>query len=109
MIKCKSGRFTPAFILLILSRGANHGLGILNEMDALVPRHRMDTAIIYRTLKDLEKKELIASYWLDSDAGPRKKNYEITEAGREQLDLLKDDVELVVDNLKIFLSLYDEL
>lgn len=70
----KRGRHAPAFILLAVALEPNHGLGILNTLNEIVPGNRLDTAIIYRKLSELEKKGCITSEWADSEAGPRKKN-----------------------------------
>jgi len=109
MNKGKTGRHAPAFILLILSMEPTHGLGILSKMDEFVPGHRLDTAIVYRVLKKLESENNIYSKWADSDAGPKKKVYHITEEGQETLKLFKDDIEKRIKRLQTFLELYDDL
>lgn len=106
MNKNKPGRHAPAFILLILRMQANHGLGILSKMDEIAPGHRLDTAIIYRVLKKLEQEEFIKSQWKDSEAGPKKKVYSITRAGKIELDKYKDDIEKVIKRLESFIEIY---
>lgn len=105
----KPGRHAPAFILLILSLGPNHGLGILNKMEEIAPGHRLDTAVIYRVLKKLEQEEFIKSEWLDSDAGPKKKVYHITESGKKELGNYKEDIEKVIIRLQAFIEVYSNL
>lgn len=41
---------------------------------------------LYPALQRMEKKELIKSYWGDSDSGGRRKYYSITDQGKKQLD-----------------------
>lgn len=106
MPRQKRGRHAPAFILLMIAKEPTHGLGILNLMDEHVPNHRMDTAIVYRTLKDLEKEGYIVSQWADSDSGPKKKIYELTPNGRELLSEFKADIEKSINNLEKFLTIY---
>ncbi|WP_430884966.1 PadR family transcriptional regulator [Fusibacter sp. JL216-2] len=105
----KRGRHAPAFILLAVALEPNHGLGILNTLNEIVPGNRLDTAIIYRKLSELEKKGCITSEWADSDAGPRKKIYSITDQGRDQLAEFKEDIEGSIKRLNNFLRLYDGL
>lgn len=109
MIKQKRGRHAPAFILLVLMKTPTHGLGVLNMMNEMVPNNRMDTAIIYRTLKDLENNGYIDSTWEDSGAGPKKKVYTVTSEGEKLLVIFKDDIEKSLSNLQTFLNLYDQL
>ncbi len=109
MVKPKRGRHAPAFILLSIAQGPNHGLGILNVMNEMVPNNRLDTAIIYRTLKDLEKEGHITSSWEDSGSGPRKKVYSITEEGYEKLDEYRKDIEKSLSNLMKFVEIHDNL
>lgn len=105
----KPGRHAPAFILLILSLGPNHGLGILNKMDEIALGHRLDTAVIYRVLKKLEEEAFIKSEWADSEAGPKKKVYNITEFGKKELSRYKGDIENVIKRLQSFLEIYSNL
>ncbi len=109
MMKAKRGRHAPAFILLAIANQPTHGLGILNKINQEVPNNRLDTAIIYRTLKDFESNGYITSDWADSNAGPKKKIYTITDSGREKLDAFRSDIEKSLNNLQQFIRLHDLL
>ena len=85
-----------------------HGLGILNRLNDLVPDNRLDTAVIYRQLKEMEGQGWITSDWEDSDAGPKKKVYAISQAGRDQLADFQKDIQKSMGNLQRFLTLYEE-
>ncbi len=105
----KPGRNAPAFILLVLSLGPNHGLGILKKMDEIVPSHRLDTAIVYRILKKMDKEAFVESEWLDSESGPKKKVYHITESGKVELAKNKKNIENTITKLQTFLEIYSKL
>lgn len=105
----KPGRHAPAFILLVLSLGPNHGLGILAKMDEIVTGHRLDTAVIYRVLKKLELDGFIRHEWVNSDIGPRKKVFYITETGKKELYRYKNSIEKTIERLQIFVEIYSEL
>jgi len=109
MANHKRGRHAPAFILLSIAEESSHGLGILNRLNELIPNNRLDTAIIYRTLKDLEKDEYVTSCWEDSGSGPRKKVYCITEKGLQRLDEYREDIEKSIQNLQGFMKMYETL
>jgi len=103
------GRHAPAFILLAVAVQPNHGLGILNALNDIAPGNRLDTAVIYRKLSEMEKKGCITSEWADSEAGPKKKIYSITDQGLEQLAEFKEDIEGSIKRLNNFINLYDSL
>lgn len=103
----KPGRHAPAFILLILSIEATHGLGILHKMDEIAPGHRLDTAVIYRVLKKMEGQGCITWSWVENPLGPRKKVYKITSQGLEVLDLYKADIQGAIQRLTGFVTLYE--
>ena len=103
------GRHAPAFILLAVALQPNHGLGILSTLNEIAPGHRLDTAIIYRKLSEMEKKGCITSHWEDSEAGPRKKIYNITEHGLKQLADFKEDIEGSIKRLNNFIRMYEVL
>lgn len=103
----KTGRHAPAFILLMLAEGPKHGLGILSAMDQEVAGHRLDTAVIYRTLKQMEKDHLVVAAWVASDLGPKKKVYSITSEGRECLASYRQDIEACIQRLNRFIAIYD--
>lgn len=54
---------------------------------------------IYETLKNLEKKKLIRSYWAESELGPPRKYYEITDKGRETLRILHEEVKKIINTI----------
>lgn len=101
------GRHAPAFILLAIALEPNHGLGILKKLQEIAPGNRLDTAVIYRKLSEMEKKGCIASEWVDSKVGPRKKVYRITENGMKQLEEFKADIEDSMKRLNCFLNVYE--
>ena len=109
MTKPKRGRHAPAFILLVIAIEPTHGLGVLNKINEQVPNNRLDTAVIYRTLKDFETKGFITSDWIDSDAGPKKKLYTITESGKIKLEEFRSDIEKSLNNLQQFIRLHDAI
>ena len=105
----KPGRHAPAFILLMLAQGPKHGLGILNAMNDLVKGNRLDTAVIYRVLKQLEASGDIQSEWADSVAGPKKKVYHITDTGMQSLVGHRKEIEQTIKRLNMFIDYFDAL
>ena len=46
----------------------------------------VDISTIYRKLRTMEKDNLVISSWSESDQGPKKRIYKITDLGIEELD-----------------------
>lgn len=83
----KSGRFIEACLLSLLKEGETHGYRL---MEKLIQREfveeNINISIIYRALRSMEKDLLVASTWEESDLGPNKRLYNITNKGIEELD-----------------------
>ena len=107
--KGQAYRHTPAFILLFLAREDCYGSGLLNTLQNELPRYVVDSAVIYRVLKDLEIEGAVTSYWETDTSGPARKWYTITNRGIEKLTELKADIEMRMQNFESFLRLYDTL
>lgn len=75
--------FRTAWLLLLLRDGSSYGYELRRELD--VRSTDLDPAVMYRTLRDMEQKGFITSHWMRSDAGPKRRVYDITEAGRDEL------------------------
>ena len=63
-----------------------------------------DAGYVYRTLRVMEEKKLIASQWDTKNAGPAKRVYEITPQGVEMLH----DWARTFENLKVSLEAFVE-
>ena len=107
--KGQAYRHTPAFILLFLARQDYYGSALMNTLQNELPRFVVDSAVIYRVLKDLELEGAVTSYWETDTSGPARKWYTITRLGIEKLSELKADIEMRMQNFESFLRLYDTL
>lgn len=83
---------TEVIILSQLSKHAMYGYEIAqkveNESEGFL---RFREGTLYPALKKLETQELVESYWQDSNEGPRRKYYKITNAGKKTLSDLKKE------------------
>ena len=109
MNKCRHGRHTPAFLLLLLAQGPSYGLALLTKLEEELPYNKLDSAAIYRSLQELEKTGAVATYWDTSEPGPARKWYRITKVGHEKLREFKRDIEERKKNLEFFLNTYSKL
>jgi len=109
MPKHRSGRHAPAFVLLFLARQEACGLDLLKSLQAELPQGRFDSAIVYRSLANLEKDGAVISSWDTSGSGPARKNYAITATGRALLAAFRDDIASSLECLAFFLDTFGHL
>ena len=73
-------------ILFVLRQKAKFGNEITSEILALTDNQiEIKQATLYSTLKKLEQKRLITSYWEDSKIGGKRHYYLLTDLGKEEL------------------------
>jgi DNA-binding PadR family transcriptional regulator len=80
---------TKAIILSILRQGNSYGYLIIKKIKELsAGKMNYSDGMLYPVLHRLEKEGLIRSYWAMENTKPRK-YYEITESGKEALQVEK--------------------
>ena len=76
---------TP-IVLAILAEGASYGYAILQRVKELSEgRMEWTDGMLYPVLHRLERFGYVEARWETSDSGRRRKYYQITAAGRDQL------------------------
>jgi poly-beta-hydroxybutyrate-responsive repressor len=79
-------RFLNVCLLVLLYDEPGYGYGLMDKLSSFgYDADEMNIGSLYRVLRNMEKSGLIRSSWEHSDSGPKRRVYEITEAGR--LDL----------------------
>jgi DNA-binding PadR family transcriptional regulator len=80
-------RWIEPFVLAMLARGDTYGYAIIGRFEEMhISNGPLDVGLVYRTLRDLERIGLVSSSWAEESAGPRRRAYQLTEAGFEVLD-----------------------
>jgi PadR family transcriptional regulator PadR len=100
-------RFMEPVLLLLLYQDASHGYDLVS---ALEPFGLGDVAPgpVYRTLRGLESAGLVESEWdTGSSAGPARRVYRLTEAGRRYLVDWVEELRETDSALHHFLAAYD--
>lgn len=100
------GRHTPAFLLLQLADAPAYGGMLMKKLENELPYCFSDSAMIYRSLKDMEDNELIKASWETKENGKPIKWYNITPKGLEMLNELAEDIKKRQANFEYFLSKY---
>ncbi|BAC12904.1 hypothetical conserved protein [Oceanobacillus iheyensis HTE831] len=86
-------------ILLLVSKQDMYGYEINNALNNL-PSVSLAAGSIYPILKRMVNKNWISFYWVDSEDGPRRKYYKITEEGESVAQKRISEYEELFDSLQ---------
>jgi PadR family transcriptional regulator PadR len=90
-----------AWLLLLLDRDAEYGYELRRQLEA--SGLSIEPTAVYRTLRKLESDGCVSSAWGKSEAGPRRRLYHLTPAGRDNLVHLTETVTVARDLYDMFL------
>ncbi len=95
------------WVLLLLSGDASYGYDLRRRL----AEHKVeaDPSKVYRVLRRLDADGSVRSRWSDPVAGPRRRVYEVTTAGRDRLDAIVELVWRVCDTYEDFAQAYDDV
>jgi DNA-binding PadR family transcriptional regulator len=75
------------FVLALLTEGPAHGYALMASLQVMgVSEGEIDVGQVYKTLRCLEGLGHVRSRWSTDPTGPRRRDYQLTEAGRGALD-----------------------
>lgn len=80
-------RFVQPCLLLLLHQGRSHGYNLIENLRTFgFAEDPVDSSVVYRYLREMEKDALVASEWdTEASAGPARRVYRITEEGDRAL------------------------
>ncbi len=91
---------TP-LVLAILAEGDSYGYAIIKRVADLSGGHLQWTdGMLYPVLHRLERHGLVAAEWGASETGRQRKYYRITDEGRAQLAVQREQWQVVDDTLR---------
>lgn len=90
-------------LLLLLAEGPSHGYELLEQVRRLGIRGA-EPGGLYRYLRGMERSELVTSWWEPSQAGPARRTYLLTDAGRAALE---QSIESLRDVRRVLVGLLD--
>ena len=89
------------YYILLALRKPNHGYGITQEVEELTDgRVTLGAGTLYGAIQTLQKKGWIDIYSVDTESR-KKKEYIITEAGREVFEAERKRLQELLDNAKL--------
>ncbi len=103
------GRHTPAFLLLLLADGPSYGALLFSRLQTELPFCFSDSAIVYRSLKQMEDQGLVETRWVTEESGPPRKWYTLSRKGSAALREHAEDIRRRQANLRFFLDRYKKI
>jgi PadR family transcriptional regulator, regulatory protein PadR len=100
--------FIVPFLLLSLRDFNLHGYKLIERLSQF-GFQSLDPGNIYRTLRQLEKDELITSVWDTSSGGPAKRIYSLTKTGEKYLEVWAASLEQYQQMIDTFFSMYTKM
>lgn len=92
-------------ILKLLSEQDMYGYQISKEILVRSNNaYELKEASLYSSVKRLEKDEFIKAYWGEESQGGRRKYYQLTDSGKEQLDINLENWELAKQIIDLLLK-----
>ena len=101
-------RFLEHCLLLLLGEHAAHGYDLVERLRPF-GFDGSDPGGTYRALRTMERRDLVTSSWEDSEAGPHRRVYELTDEGRALLDRDAGELGQAHDILFNYLARYHRL
>lgn len=95
-------------LLLSLKDWSLHGYKLIQELTRY-GFTSIDQGNVYRTLRQLEKDNLIKSEWDTTTSGPAKRIYSITESGEAYLSTCTDALEQYQSIINRFFTIYMDM
>jgi PadR family transcriptional regulator, regulatory protein PadR len=96
------------FILLSLRSWDLHGYKLIQELTQF-GFSSIDQGNVYRTLRKLEKENMVKSEWDVSTGGPAKRIYSLTEVGESYLKTCSDSLVQYQSILNRFFTMYMDM
>jgi poly-beta-hydroxybutyrate-responsive repressor len=100
--------FLQHCLLLLLGEHATHGYDLVERLRPF-GFDGSDPGGTYRALRAMERRNLVKSSWEDSEAGPHRRVYELTDEGRALLDRDAEELGQAHDILFNYLARYHRL
>lgn len=105
----KMERYLEVSLLLLLSENENHGYGLIEDLVFFGFEEELNVGSLYRTLRKMESQNLVTSHWEKGDSGPRKRVYEVTKTGKDELAYWIEVMKLRKQRIENLINRYDIL
>lgn len=98
--------FLRPCLLLMIGETPAYGYDLLERLRE-VGFAKVDPGLLYRTLRAMEQEGLVQSNWADSEVGPPRRTYELSEEGLDWLHAWAGSLRETERTISLFLGRYD--
>jgi PadR family transcriptional regulator, regulatory protein PadR len=98
--------FLTSWLLLLMRNGSAYGYQLIQTL-TLMGMGMVDSATVYRMLRQLEEEEMITSFWEPGATGPARRIYALSDAGEEYLRVWARQLERYQSLLDRFFKVYE--
>lgn len=98
--------FLRPCLLLMIGEAPSYGYDLLERLRAMGFK-QVDPGLLYRTLRAMEQEGLLVSDWMDSEVGPPRRTYELSDEGLDWLHAWAGSVRQTEQIIALFLGRYD--
>lgn len=103
-------KLTQPGILLLLLKDKSHGYELIQKLNQVeYIDGELEAATVYRTLRRMEQDGLIESRWEHGEFGPARRQYQITDYGRETLKHWANGLKSRMKQIETFIENYNGL
>jgi len=99
--------FIKPWLLLLLLQKPSYGYELMERLSQDNEMPDADPGFLYRTMRQLEKEELVRSSWDTEGKGPARRLYEVTPEGIEFLHTWTINIRSTRNRLDRFLAEYE--
>ena len=102
-------RFLEVCLLLLLYDEIGYGYGLIEQLAQFgFSEPDFNVSTLYRTLRKMEHENLVSSGWEEGGQGPRRRVYEITASGRNELDHWVKVLKVRKSRIEALVKSYDQ-
>ena len=102
-------KFLEICLLVLLASEPAHGYRLLEELVQFgYVADEVDAGTLYRTLRNMEENNLVISAWEDSELGPNRRRYSISETGKQTLQVRLEHMRKRMEYMKRVLVYYEK-
>jgi len=102
-------RFMETCLLFLLFQSPGHGYSLMQRLCEFgFNEDTHNTGALYNSLRKMEKAGLIESRWEESEQGPRKRVYTISQEGITSLDQWMEILQLKMRDVQKLITRYEE-
>lgn len=102
--------FMEVCLLLLLYKEPGHGYGLIEQLSFFgFIEENFNVSSLYRTLRKMEKDGLVISSWLEGSQGPKKRVYNITDVGKQELETWVVILKLRKERINKLINRYEQI